>query len=187
MSDLCLARLVSLTLAVLLAGVGGFLLHTAAPHAGRALPRARLLGRSLSALCWGWVTLELWFHPIDFLAFLSPTMVVVLGVVCIPLTWVLLENLLCARALGGLMMLWPMPVILALRDYQTAWRLVPITLGYVSLTFGMFVVFHPWFLRVLCNKVAELPRVRQGLGVGLIVAGVLCALTALMLGKVVGE
>lgn len=187
MNELLLSRLLCLVPAVLFAGCGLFLFHPAAPRAVRALPRARILGRALSAACWIWVTAELWFHPIDFLAFLSPTMVLTLGVICIPLSWILLENLLCARAVGGLLMLWPMPVILAVRDQVTAWRLVPVTLGYVCLTFGMFVVFYPWLMRVVCDRLAERPGIRRAAGVALTMAGALCVAAALAFGKVVGE
>lgn len=186
MNDLLLSRLLCLAPAFVFAACGLFLLHPAAPRAVRALPRTRALGMALSALCWVWVTAELWFHPIDFLAFLTPGMVLTLGALCIPLSWALLENLLCARAVGGLLMLWPMPVILAVRDQVTAWRLVPVTLGYASLTFGMFVVFYPWLMRAVCDALAERPAQRRAAGVGLTLAGVLCAAAAVALGKEIG-
>ncbi len=187
MTGLLLSRLLCLAPAAVFAACGLFLLHPASPRAVRALPRARALGMLLSAGCWAWVAAELWFHPIDFLAFLSPGMVLTLGALCIPLSWVLLENLLCARAVGGLLMLWPMPVILAVRDQVTAWRLVPVALGYASLTFGMFVVFYPWLLRAVCDALAERPGPRRAAGVALTLAGALCAAAALALGKAVGE
>lgn len=186
MNGLLFSRLLCLAPALVFVACGLVLFLPAAPRVVRALPRARVLGMALSALCWVWVTAELWFHPIDFLAFLSPGMVLTLGALCIPLSWVLLDNLLCARAVGGLLMLWPMPVILSVRDQVTAWRLAPVTLGYTSLTFGMFVVFYPWLLRVVCDALAERPGLRRGAGVGLVVAGALCAAAAAALGKEVG-
>ncbi len=176
-----------ITLAVVLGALGGALFLPVAARGVKAVPRAVVPGWVLSALCWVWITAELYLHPIDFLAFLTPKMTLLLGVICIPLSWVLLANLLCARAIGGLMMLWPMPVILAVRDFETAWRLVPVTLGYISLTFGMFVVFYPWLMRVVCDALARSELLRRLAGVGLLLAGCLCVVTACSLGKVVGQ
>lgn len=186
MNGLLFPRLLCLAPAAISVAGGLFLLHPVASRAVRALPRARVLGMALSAVCWVWVTAELWFHPIDFLAFLTPGRLLVFGALCIPLSWAFLANLLCARAVGGLLMLWPMPVILAVRDQVTAWRLVPVALGYVSLTFGMFVVFYPWLLRVVCDALADRPGLRRAAGLCLTLAGALCAAAAVALGKEVG-
>ena len=187
MTDLAVARLDVFALAAALLALGGFLLTPFATKAVRALPRAKFLGWGLSALCWIWVTVELYNHPIDFLAFLSPAMTIVLGIILIPLTWVLLSNLLCARAVGGILMLWPMPVILAVRDQITLWRLIPVTIGYASLTLGMVIVFYPWVLRVVCDHLAEQPRLRQMASILFFILGLLSVVAALSLGKVVGE
>lgn len=187
MSGLLLARVLVAALALALAGWGCFLLAPASAGAVRALPRARVPGMALSLLCWVWVAAELLAHPIDFLAFLTPTRIVVGAIVCVPLTWVLLGNLLCARAIGGLLMLWPMPVILAVRDQVTLWRLVPVSIGYLSLTFGMCVVFYPWILRVACERLAGRPVLRRVVAAAFVAAGALAACAACALGKVVGE
>ncbi len=118
-------------------------------------PRNRLAGMILTACAWIWVGIELYRHPVDLLAFFSPTTTLCLALVCIPLSWVLLENLLSIRALGGLLMLWPMPVILAIREHDSLWRLIPITLGYIHLILGMIFVFYPWTGRVICEWLAE--------------------------------
>lgn len=187
MSGLLLARVLVAALAAALVGLGLFLLTAASARAVRALPRARALGMALSALCWVWVAAELLAHPIDFLAFLTPARIVVGTVVCVPLTWVLLSNLLCARAVGGLLMLWPMPVILAVRDQVTLWRLAPVSIGYLSLTFGMFVVFYPWILRVACDRLADGPSARKAAALAFLAMGALSACALCALGKVVGE
>ena len=83
-------------------------------------------------------------------------------------------------------MLWPMPVILVVRDFETGWRLVPIVLGYVSLTFGMFVVFYPWIFRVGSEFLAEHTALRRGVAFGGLVLSGMLLIVALCLGKVVG-
>lgn len=170
-----------------LALLGAWLLFPAAATQVRRLPRAPFLGIALSTLCWIWVGLGLWFHPVDLLAFLTPGRLLCLTTLCAILSPLLLQNLLCARAIGGLLMLWPMPIILAVRDQVTLWRLVPVTLGYASLTFGMFVVFYPWLLRVVCDWIAEHPRLRQSFAGLLLGAAALTLITLCPLGKVVGQ
>lgn len=151
------------------------------------LPRAKIPGVILTLICWAWVTLGLLLHPIDLLAFLTPTTTVVMGVVCAVASCVLLQNLLCARAIGGLLMLWPMPVIVAVRDQITLWRVVPVSVGYVSLTLGMFIVFYPWIFRKICSGLATHNRVRIATALALAVAGILTGICWLSLGKVIGE
>lgn len=187
MSELSFARIVVAALAAVMAGLGVFLFTPAAPGGVRMLPRAKMLGYALSTACWAWVAAELYLHPIDFLAFLTPTRVIVGAAVCLPLTWVLLNNLLCARAIGGLLMLWPMPVILAVRDQVTLWRLVPVSIGYLSLTFGMFVVFYPWIFRVCCDALSERRGLRHAVATAFVALGVLTAIATVALGKVVGQ
>lgn len=187
MSALAWARLLTGMVCGGLTLLGVALLPQASSAWVRTVPRAKIPGVLLSTLCWVWVGAELAFHPIDFLAFLTPGRAWGLAAICALLSPVLLENLLCARAIGGLMMLWPMPVILAVRDQVTDWRLVPVTLGYVSLTLGMLVVFYPWMLRVQCERLSEQPSLRRGTGVCFLVVAALMLVTLAMLGKEIGE
>lgn len=187
MSDLAFARFATALTALIFSALGALLLYPkSAAHVGK-LPRAKGLGIALTLLCWGWVTLTLIRQPLGLLPFLTPTATGVLGIVCAAASCVLLQNLLCARAVGGLMMLWPMPVIVAVRDQLTLWRLVPVTLGYISLTLGMFIVFYPWIFRVICDRLAERPRLRQTAAGLLILSGLLTGVCCILLGKVVGE
>lgn len=153
----------------------------------KALPRHLICGILLTVICVAWCCHELILRPIDFLAFLTPTRVIIGGLIFIPLICIYLNNLLCARALGGFMMLWPMPIILLTRDYVTPWRLVPITVGYISLTLGMIAVFHPWTVRIVCDKLSEKAKYRIAFAILLVTAGVLCFITVTQLDKVVGQ
>ena len=181
------AEVAILTLAVVLLLLGGALFLPKAETALLKLPRHRIAGVTLTLLCMTWTYLTLRMHPIDFLAFLTPTKLLVACVVLTPLICIFLDNLLCARAIGGLMMLWPMPVILLTRDYVTTLRLIPITLGYISLTLGMIAVFHPWTVRVTCERLSEYRTLRLAVAALLTLVGVLCIIAALSLGKVVGQ
>lgn len=187
MSELALARVMVGALAAALAAFGCFLFAPGAGAAVARLPRARALGWGLSALCWAWVAAQLTLHPIDFLAFLTPARTIVGAAVCLALTWALLGNLLCARAIGGLLMLWPMPVILAVREQVTLWREVPVVLGYLSLTFGMVVVFYPWVFRLCCEALSERRTVRRIVAGCLLAAGALTVCVVFALGEVIGQ
>ena len=176
---------------LILAGVlllcGIALLLPKAQDAVAKLPRHRLGGIVLTCLAMAWACWTLTIHPIDFLAFLSPTKILIGGLILTPLICIFLENLLCARALGGIMMLWPMPVILATRDYVSCLRLIPITIGYISLTLGMIAVFHPWTVRVVCEYLSENKHVRLLLAFAFILASMLCVIAMCSFGKVVGQ
>lgn len=161
--------------------VGGVLLSPLAARVVRAFPRHQVTGYVLSAIAWLWVGLELYFRPVDLLAFVSPGKTLCVALVLIPVSWVLLSNLLTVRALGGLLMLWPLPVILAVRSDPSLWRLVPVIIGYVHLILGMIFVFHPWTLRVLCERVGDSPKGLQLLGVLYSLAGLLMIFAAFML------
>lgn len=179
-----------LSLCLLAAGLigcaGALIIPASAAHLSR-LPRAKIPGILLTLLCWAWVTVSLINQPLGLLPFLTPTTTLIGGIGCAAASCILLRNLLCARAIGGLMMLWPMPVIVAVREYLTAWRLVPVTIGYISLTFGMFIVFYPWIFRVCCDRLTGHPRLRAATAGIFALAGILTLVCCFSLGKVVGE
>jgi hypothetical protein len=174
-------------LGILLIAIGGALLLPQAQQGLLRVPRHKIAGILLTAIAMTWTCWSLYVHPVDFLAFLTPGKLVLIGLIVTPLICLFLDNLLCARALGGLMMLWPMPIILATRDFVTPWRLVPITLGYLSLTFGMVAVFHPWTVRILCERLSEHRTLRLISAAGFMLAGFLCLFATCTFGKVVGQ
>lgn len=174
-------------LAVILLALGIIFLLPGADHWIKATPRNQIGGIVLTVLCMTWMGYALYFHPIDFLAFLTPTRVLIGCIILTPLICIFLNNLLCARAIGGLMMLWPMPIILLTRDYVTMWRLIPITIGYISLTCGMFIVFHPWILRIVCEHLAEQRNMRMMTALLFLLAGIFCLATITQFGKVIGQ
>ena len=174
-------------LAIILFALGAALLPARSATVLAKVPRARGAAIALTCLCMAWATWTLYVHPIDFLSFLTPTTLIVGGLILTPLICIYLDNLLFARALGGIMMLWPMPVILLTRDYLTTWRLVPITLGYISLTLGMIIVFHPWTFSCACEALAEDPKKRLNVAALLLLAGLLCGVAPLFFGKVLGQ
>lgn len=187
MNDLASAQWMVAALAAVLAGCAVLIGLKPTGEKIDKLPRAKIPGVILTLICWTWVTLGLLLHPIDLLAFLTPTTTIIGGIVCAVASCLLLENLLCARAVGGLMMLWPMPVIVAVRDQITLWRLIPVSVGYVSLTLGMFIVFYPWIFRKICSRLVAHKNLRIATAIGFLVAAVLTVICLTSLGKVIGE
>lgn len=161
--------------------LGGLLLSPWGEKVVGGFPRNKIVGYVLSAIVWIWVGVELYLRPVDLLAFVSPGKTLIIALCLIPASWILLENLLAVRAFGGLLMLWPMPVILAVRSDPSLWRLVPVTLGYLHLILGMIFVFHPWTLRIFCDKLVNHSRGRCTLGVCYLFAGMFMMFAACML------
>jgi hypothetical protein len=181
------AEIQVILLAIGLLVVGGLLLLPLAEKGILTVPRHKIAGIILTTLAMAWTCWTLYIHPVDFLAFLTPMKLLLIGIIVTPLICIYLDNLLCARAIGGILMLWPMPIILATRDFVTMWRLIPITIGYLSLTFGMVAVFHPWSVRILCERLSEYRVFRLTFAMVLIFAGILCLLATCSFGKVVGQ
>ncbi len=142
----------------------------------KAMPTSLATGCILTAIAWIWAAFTLNAYPIDFLSFIQGPPTFIIAIVCIPLSCLLMPDLLACRALAALYMLYPMPLILATRDAETAWRLLPITLGYISLTLGMVIMFYPWHLRRLIFRLtARRPlMIASGL-LSLLAGAALCA------------
>lgn len=111
-----------------------------------ALPRHAVAGYVLSTLAWLWAGYALWTMNIDFLMpFRNYIPIAVL--VCIPLTWFWLDNLLPCRALGGLLCLFPYELLHAARVHASPWRLVVVTVAYLCIVKGMVLLLYPWKMR----------------------------------------
>jgi len=110
------------------------------------LPRSAVAGYILSTIAWIWAGYALWTMNLDFLmAFQKFIPVAVL--VCIPLTWLWLDNLLPCRALGGILTLFPYELLHVARVHPSPWRLVLVALAYLCIVKGMFLLLYPWKMR----------------------------------------
>jgi len=93
-----------------------------------ALPRNQIAGFLLSALAWAWAGYALWTMGLDLLVPFKKFIPVAV-LICIPLTWCWLDNLLTCRALGGILVLFPYELLHAARVHPSPWRLVVVTLA----------------------------------------------------------
>ena len=111
-----------------------------------AFPRHVLTGRLLALIAMAWGTYELFQMPMGFLDAWKP---VLWGLA--PVSYVLiiffLDELLPVRALGGLLLLAPTPMLDAARWHPSPWRFVIIALAFAWVIWGMVLVVTPFRLR----------------------------------------
>lgn len=111
-----------------------------------ALPRNTTAGYLLSTLAWIWAGYALWTMGLDVvMPFKKFIPVAVL--VCIPLTWFWLDNLLSCRAIGGILVLFPYELLHVARVHPSPWRLVIVALAYICIVKGMILLLYPWKMR----------------------------------------
>ena len=136
----------------------------------QTLPRDVWTGRVLAALAWlgaGWAA---WVMPLSIIEPFKRFIPVVV-LVCIPLSWYWLDDLLACRATGGILMLFPTPLLLSLRAHPSPWRLVLITFAYLAIIKGMFLMLYPWHMRRACHAAAASTILRMIGGVTALVVG----------------
>jgi hypothetical protein len=179
MSLSCWCYLLGLVCALL--GGAAALAPASVSRVCNALPRSKAAGYVLSTIAWIWAGHALWIMGLDFLLpFKKYIPLAVL--VCIPLTWFWLDNLLPCRALGGLFTLFPYELLHAARVHPSAWRLAVVTLAYVCIVWGMILLLYPWKLRQVIVWATARPALFRFLGALVVLFGLfLIGLGALVL------
>ncbi|MBI2438556.1 MAG: hypothetical protein HYV36_07080 [Lentisphaerae bacterium] len=145
MSDLAI---VSLTCgALLLVGGGGLALWPRAAAAlVKAFPRHVWAGRILTAadLIWAaWLVLQMGSVWVDTHRVLVYAAVPVFYFLII----ILMDDLLAARALGGLLLLVPLPILESAFVHPAASRLLMTSFAYLLVILGLVLVWSPFKLR----------------------------------------
>ena len=141
-----------------------FLALSAAPLAAprpvgrmwRRFPRSVWPGRILSVVALAWAALWLLAMPLGPFAVIREPMPILL-VVAIAAVWYLCEELLSCRAIGGILVLVPTLLLSAAQWHGSAWRLVPLVVGYLFAVAGMFFIAKPYLLRDALFFLAESP------------------------------
>ena len=118
----------------------------AALRGGRAFPRSRVMAAILSAIAFAWGGWLLHQTPMGrFETFRQPIYLL------IPLLAVLVNvfssELLAPRALGGIMILVPAPLLAAARWHPSPWRYVMLVLAYVLVIKGIALILSPYLFR----------------------------------------
>lgn len=139
-----------------------------------AFPRNRIAGRVLSTVAWIWAAYALSSMGLDILEpykkFIPP-----ITLVCIPLTWFWLDNLLPCRAFGGILTLFPYELLHAARVHPSPWRLVVVTFAYLCIVKGMILLLYPWRLRQTVVWLTQRPALLRAVGAADVLIGLLLA------------
>ena len=146
-----------------------------------AFPRNQAAGYILSTIAWAWAGYALWTMGLDILMPFKKY-IPLAALVCIPLTWYWLDNLLPCRALGGILTLFPYELLHVARVHPSPWRLVIVALAYICIVKGMILILYPWKLRQAVVWVTQRPALFRAAGAAHALLGVfLIALGALVL------
>lgn len=154
----------------LLLGLAMVLLRGKAMTAALAFSRSAIAGMVLSTLAFLWAAVIVYVAPLDFLVRFK-TIIVVLLVLSAPLSWFWMPDLLAARALGGIMVLLPAPVLLASRLVDSDLRLIMVVLMYLYAIAGMFLIMSPYHCRNYIKWLTDVPARFNSVGIITVILG----------------
>ena len=100
----------------------------------------------MAAVCIAWSALWLCIMPLGPLMLIREYLWVLLPV-AIAAVWIFTPDLLTCRAVGGLLVLLPTPMLSAAAWHPSPVRYVIIVYAYVMIIAGMFYIAQPWLLR----------------------------------------
>ncbi len=133
--------------AILLAkGLFALMAPAQAGQVARAFARHVWTGRTLAAGAWAWAGWAAYSMPIDFMTPIRPW-IPFLTLAAIPLSWYWMDDLLSCRAAGGLLVLFPCPLLLAAREETSPLRLALVIFSYLAIVIGMTLILYPYYLR----------------------------------------
>ena len=136
-------------------------------------PRSRIPAYLLAALDLAWFGWLLYHEPLwQFFDYVRPWLWLIIPIVIL-LVCIFMDELLAARALGGLLLLVAGPILAAARFHESLWRYIPIVLAYVWIIAGIVFVLAPYRVRRFFEFITRTPlRCRVGgsvrLAVGLL-------------------
>ena len=119
-----------------------------------AFPRSTITAWILTALCC-WMgareALDMNMGFLDaykkYIYFIAPAVFVA--------SVVYMKELLAARALGGFMLLIAVPIVETARWHESPWRLLIISIVYIWVVFGIFLLMSPWYYRKILEVVMQ--------------------------------
>jgi len=136
----------------------------------RRFPRRRLPAWILTAIALLWSAWLLFVMPMERFDNLKPLLYVLT-----PLAFGLIiryvDDLLAARALGGVLALAPAPMLDAARWHPSGWRFVVVILAYVMAVAGMALILSPYHFRKFMSRSAPSPEGCRLMGSAGIVLG----------------
>ena len=144
------------------------------------LPRSIWAGRILTGVDIAWVTTLLLHSDIKWIE-RHQFLVLLMAPVALALIVVFVNDLLAARALGGLFLLAPLPILNAAFVHPSNSRLVMTVFAYLLVILVIVWVWSPFMFRKMAAKWMAGPRLSRMMGV----AGCLVGLLMIFLGLIV--
>jgi hypothetical protein len=145
----------------------------------RRFPRSRVMGAVFSVLGFAWAGWLLHQTPLGRFEQYRTLLYVLLPLICI-LVNLLNSELLAPRALGGIMMLVPAPLLSAARWHPSPWRYLVIVLAYVLVIKGIALILSPYIFRRSAERIVKteaLCRAWGGLGMAMSILLVVLGVT----------
>ncbi len=171
----------TLGLAVVLLGLHGGL--AVVPDKARSLvlafPRHKWAGRILATIALLWAASLLREMPMGRFEHLKPWLYVITPVT-IGMTFAYMEELLAPRALGGLLLLYPAPVLTLARLHESRLSLVISIVAYIMVVKGIALLLSPYLFRKASSRIIASNttcRIMGSVGVGIDLLLILLALT----------
>jgi len=148
----------SLLLGAILIVKGLFLLtaRSQGTQLARGFARHVWTGRLLATCAWAWAGWALYTMPLELLTPIRQW-IPLLIVIAIPLSWYWMADLLSCRATGGLLVLIPCPLLLAVREEPSPLRLAVVIFAYLAIVIGMTLILYPYYLRRWLDWVTARP------------------------------
>jgi len=122
----------------------------------RAFPRSAWTGRFLAAIALVWSAFWLQAMPLGPLTPLKTFLPILVPVAVVAVS-VFADDLLACRALGGVMVLIPAPLLSSAQWHPSPWRFVVIVAAYILAVTGMYAIAAPFRLRDALEWATQTP------------------------------
>ena len=111
-----------------------------------AFPRHRFIGALLTCAALSWATVLLMRTHLGFFEKYKPLLLLIAPLICILIVF-FVDELLSPRALGGLLLLIPAPILESARWHDSAWRYFAIVSAYIMVIKGISLILSPYLFR----------------------------------------
>lgn len=112
----------------------------------KKFPRSRVAGAVLACIALSWAAILLMNMNMGFLEKYKP-LLMILAPLALVLIVFFVDDLLAPRALGGLLLLVPAPLLDSARWLDSAWRYFAIVSAYLMVIKGITLVLNPYLFR----------------------------------------
>jgi len=145
----------------------------------RGFPRSRVMGAVLSVIGFAWAGWLLHQTPMGRFEQYRQVLYLLLPLICV-LVNILNSELLAPRALGGILMLVPAPLLSAARWHPSPWRYLVIVIAYVLVIKGVALILSPYIFRRGGEKIVKteaLCRAWGGFGLAMVLLLIVLGVT----------